>query len=403
MFKRRPSLGVSSAGVERLLPTAVGAFVVLCAIVVICIQLFGDPTAATPRQVVSLSPAPASAGTAERVPFSEAAVESFSLDPGDGSMPADAAGMPIPTSAEPGAASAFPAGNPNAPRGELRITVVEPTRGLVQATPLPRAPIAGFFEAGPLGPIPVIARDGRTPAEAYARPFTLQGDGPLIAVVIGGLGFNQRATRQAIDELPPEVTLSFVPYVAGLQQLMDSARIAGHEVMLELPMEPFDPNADDTGPQTLQVSLSSGENIERLENILSRAAGYFGVTNFQGGRFAANAQASGPVMQALRRRGLSLITTGLGQRTAMSAEARRVSLPVTAADRIIDSQREAEAIDDQLLNLEALALQNGSAIGAGFAYPVTIDQVGRWSRELSARGYQMAPASAVLRTRAGAL
>jgi hypothetical protein len=108
-------------------------------------------------------------------------------------------------------------------------------------------------------------------------------------------------------------------------------------------------------------------------------------------------------MQALRRRGLALITSGLGQRTAMSTEARRVSLPVTAADRIIDSRREADAIDEQLLTLEALALQNGSAIGAGFAYPVTIDQIGRWGAELGARGYQLAPASAVLRLRAGAL
>ena len=98
-----------------------------------------------------------------------------------------------------------------------------------------------------------------------------------------------------------------------------------------------------------------------------------------------------------------MITTGLGQRTAMSSEARRVSLPVTAADRIVDTRREAEAIDEQLLTLEALALQNGTAMGAGFAYPVTIDQIAQWSAQLNARGYQLAPASAVLRSRAGAL
>jgi polysaccharide deacetylase 2 family uncharacterized protein YibQ len=254
-----------------------------------------------------------------------------------------------------------------------------------------------------LGPVPIIASDGRTPANAYARPFTAQGDRPLIAIIVGGLGFNRRATQQAIEDLPQEVTLSFMPYAAGLQDWIDMARADGHEVMLEVPMEPFDPEADDTGPQTLQVGLTPAENMERLDNVLSRAAGYFGVTNYQGGRFAANAQASGPVALALRRRGLSLITTGLGQRTALTSEARRAALPVTAADRIIDSQREADAIDEQLLTLEALALQNGSAIGAGFVYPVTIDQIGRWSAELSARGYQLAPASAVLRSRAGSL
>lgn len=399
----KPRFSFTLPRTERLLPLAVGVFVVFCAVTVTLIQLFGDPGAASPRQVVSLSPAPASAGVAERVPFSEAAVDSFDLGAMGEALPLDENGQPIPGAAPTGPAGAFPPGDPTAPPGQLRITLVQPTRGTSPVTPLPRAPISGFYEAGALGPVPIIASDGRTPANAYARPFTAQGDRPMIAIIVGGLGFNRRATQQAIEDLPQEVTLSFMPYSAGLQDWIDTARADGHEVMLEVPMEPFDPEADDTGPQTLQVGLTPAQNVERLENVLSRAAGYFGVTNYQGGRFAANAQAAGPVALALRRRGLTLITTGLGQRTALTSEARRAALPVTAADRIIDSQREADAIDEQLLTLEALALQNGSAIGAGFAYPVTIDQIGRWSAELSARGYQLAPASAVLRSRAGSL
>ncbi|MEZ6024284.1 MAG: divergent polysaccharide deacetylase family protein [Hyphomonadaceae bacterium] len=269
-----------------------------------------------------------------------------------------------------------------------------------RAPPLPRAPFAGMTEAGPNGPLPVIASNGRTPAQAYARPFTLQEGRPAVAIIIGGLGFNARATEQAIEELPAEVTLSFVPYANNLQSWIDRARARGHEVMLELPMEPFDPDADDTGPQTLLATATSQQNINRLENLLSRGAGYFGVTNYQGARFATSAQASQPVVQALKRRGLVLISSGIGQRSALSIEAQRVTLPNTAADRIIDARREAEAIDEQLLNLEALALQNQSAIGAGFAYPVTMEQVSRWARDIGDRGYQLAPASAVLNARA---
>ena len=158
------------------------------------------------------------------------------------------------------------------------------------------------------------------------------------------------------------MTLSFVPYAANLQTWIDRARARGHEVLLELPMEPFDPDADDTGPQTLLASApSAAEHISRLEQLLSRGAGYFGVTNYQGARFATSAQASQPVVQALRRRGLVFISSGIGQRTALSVEAQRAGLANTAADRIIDARREADAIDDQLLNLEALALQNQSA------------------------------------------
>lgn len=351
------------------------------------IQVFGDPEAAGPRRIVSLSPGDAAAETAPRISLSDAmgAEEDMSVF--------DLSELP-PYDAEIGEIT---------PQGELRVAVVETperTPAAAPVRPLPRAPIAALTERGPNGVLPIIAADGRTPAQAYARPFTRDAQRPMIAIVIGGLGFNARATQQAIDELPAAVTLSFVPYAADLQTWIDRARARGHEVLLELPMEPFDPEADDTGPQALLSTATPQQNVARLELLLSRGAGYFGVTNYQGARFATSASASQPVVQQLRRRGLVFISSGIGQRTALSVEAGRAGLANTAADRIIDARREASAIDEQLLNLEALALQNQSAIGAGFAYPVTMEQVNRWARDIETRGYQLAPASAALNARA---
>lgn len=367
---------------------AFGAATLLAVLAFGAIQMFGDPDAAGPRRIVSLAPTDAAADAptisfADATdPLAEGELQAFGLDE-----------LPEFTG-EIGEIDS---------NGQLRVAVVESPQASAtnpRVPPLARAPIAGLTEQGPNGLLPIIASNGRTPAQAYARPFTPQQGRPMIAVVIGGLGFNARATAQAIDELPPEITLSFVPYANDLQSWIDRARARGHEVLLELPMEPFDPDADDTGPQTLLASAPAQQNVQRLEQLLSRGTGYFGVTNYQGARFATSAQASQPIVQQLRRRGLVFVSSGIGQRTALSVEAQRASLPVTAADRIIDARREASAIDDQLLNLEALALQNQSAIGAGFAYPVTMEQVGRWARDIESRGYQLAPASAVLNARA---
>ncbi|WP_135212042.1 divergent polysaccharide deacetylase family protein [Vitreimonas flagellata] len=372
---------------HRFLAIGVAALLALSAFG--AIQIFGDPNAAGPRRVVALAPSDAAAN-APTVSFSDAAIdengqdyELFDLS----ELPDASVGAEI---GEIGS------------DGQLRVSVVESSEAPHRpaASPLPRAPIAGMTEPGPNGVLPIIASNGRTPAQAYARPFTPVQGRPMIAVVIGGLGFNARATTQAIDELPAEITLSFVPYANDLQGWIDRARARGHEVLIELPMEPFDPDADDTGPQTLLAGASAQQNTQRLEQLLSRASGYFGVTNYQGARFATSAQASAPVVQQLRRRGLVFLSSGIGQRTALSVEAQRAGLPSTAADRIIDARREADAIDDQLLNLEALALQNQSAVGAGFAYPVTMEQVGRWARDVETRGYELAPASAVLNARA---
>lgn len=361
------------------------------------IQMFGDPSAAGPHSIIALAPGPANADAAPHVSLSDVAEPSGPLDPSFEFTDVD----DLPTHGLPPADAN---GGHNDDNTGVRISMVETDpsarASLPSARPLPRAPIAALTQPGPNGVLPIVASDGRNSVTAYARPFSGDAARPKIAIIVGGLGFNARQTTQAIDELPAEVTLSFAPYAANLQSWIDRARARGHEVMLELPMEPFDPQADDTGPQTLLAAADSTANIQRLENLLSRGAGYFAVTNYQGARFAASAQASAPIVQQLRRRGLAFISTGIGQRTALSVEAARAGLLTTAADRIIDARREADAIDEQLLNLEALALQNGNAIGAGFAYPVTMVQIASWSAQLRSRGYVLAPASTVLAARA---
>ena len=93
------------------------------------------------------------------------------------------------------------------------------------------------------------------------------------------------------------VTLSFVPYATDLQGWINKARAAGHEVLLELPMEAYDyPNVD-TGPQTLITSAKPEENLRRLNILLGKTTGYFGVTNYQGAKFATDAAAATPVMK----------------------------------------------------------------------------------------------------------
>lgn len=255
------------------------------------------------------------------------------------------------------------------------------------ADPLAPAPLAGFHVQGPNGPLPVIASDGRTPAEAYARPFVSNGR-PKVGLVIGGLGLNAAATRQAIDGLPPEITLSFVPYSDGLQGWIDLARASGHEVLIETPMEPVDYPDNDPGPYTLLATSPGNETVKKLEWVLSRATGYFGVTNYLGSRFLASDPAMTAFTGALRSRGLAFIDDG--QAAKRGGGIRRAS-----AFRIIDEDLSGEAIDQQLLTIEAGALQHGQALGSGFAYPVTLAQVAKWAESVESRGYQLAPASAL--------
>ncbi len=250
------------------------------------------------------------------------------------------------------------------------------------------APIAGLSEPGPGGALlPVVAQDGHTPFQAYARPFRSNGK-PKIALVIGGLGLNAKTTRQAIEQLPSDVTLSFVPYSEGLQGWIDLARSNGHEVLIEAPMEPNDYPDNDPGPYTLMAQGRTAETVQKLDWVLSRAAGYIGVTNYLGSKFLNSEPAMAAFTGDLKQRGLAFIDDGTGVK-------RGGGLPRASADAVVDDQLAGDAIDKQLVLLEAAATRNGQALGSGFAYPLTLDQVSRWATTLAQRGYQLAPASAV--------
>ena len=253
---------------------------------------------------------------------------------------------------------------------------------------LPTAPLAGLYAPGPGGPLPIVSADGRTPFDGYKRPFAANGR-PKVALIIGGLGLNARATRAAIESLPPEVTLSFAPYAEGLQGWIDEARAHGHEVLLETPMEPLDYPDNDPGPYTLMADGSPPEIVKKLEWVLSRATGYYGLTNYLGSRFLGSPAAYQAFASAAAGRGLGFIDDGSGARLTGGG------LPRASAERVIDDQLSQAAIDQQLLALESGALQRGQALGAGFAYPVTLDKVARWAGTLNDRGFQLAPASAL--------
>ena len=267
-------------------------------------------------------------------------------------------------------------------------TAPDPARPL--GPPLVAAPIAGLTAPGPGGLLPVIARDGRTAFSAYARPFAPNGK-PRIALVVGGLGLNAAATRAAIARLPPEVTLSFVPYADGLQGWIDQARAAGHEAVLEAPMEPVDYPNNDPGPMALMAHATPAETVRRTEALLARATGYCALTNYLGGRFLATDAAMTTFVGVLKARGLGFVDDGQGARRGGGGA------PRASADTVVDQDLSGEAIDRQLASLEAAALTRGGALGVGFAYPVTVDAVVKWASGLAGRGYQLAPASAMMR------
>jgi uncharacterized protein len=270
-----------------------------------------------------------------------------------------------------------------------------PPRDRSRVQPLLPAPDLALVEVGPQGPLPIIGRDGRLPWRVYGRPFDHTDKRPRIAVVVTGLGASGTVTDIAINDLPGTVTLAFDPYARRLNEWVDRARAAGHEVLLALPMEPIDYPREDPGPFTLLTSLSAGDNLVRLDWALSRVTGYVGLTNMMGSRFTTSARDLAPIFEELKKRGLMFVDSRASEQSVAGSLATSMSLPRLVADAALDSEQTADAINRNLAGLEALAQRNGTALGMGFAYPVTVERVAAWAQTLEAKALVLAPASAL--------
>jgi polysaccharide deacetylase 2 family uncharacterized protein YibQ len=310
---------------------------------------------------------------------------------------------PAPKISAPGAPT-----EATAPPGSKVVTITDGSTGKAKQIVVPPKPGAELpkkaagdpqlLEESRHGQIPKIGTDGRRPSLAYAKPIKLAADkthAPRIAIVVGGLGVSASATGEAMEQLPAAVTLAFAPYGANLDNLAADARARDHEILLQVPMEPFDYPDNDPGPQTLLTSLSSTQNLDRLQWLMARMQGYVGVASLMGSRFTASDAALSPILREVAKRGLVYVDDGSSSRSVASQIAGANNLPFAKADVLLDRLPAPKEIDQALARLELTAREHGSAVGYATASPATIARIGDWAKKVTSRGFVLVPISMV--------
>ncbi|TNC15101.1 divergent polysaccharide deacetylase family protein [Methylobacterium terricola] len=280
------------------------------------------------------------------------------------------------------------------------VVIRVPPNAPVQLKPAPDPRLA---ERGRYGSLPKIGPDGARALDVYARPEAagLERGGAVagrIALVVSGLGIGQAATQDAIQRLPPAVTLAFAPYGADVTRSATRAREAGHEVMVQAPMEPFDYPDNDPGPQTLLTGAKPAENLDRLAFVLARVPGAVGVMNFMGARLTGEAAALEPVLREIGGRGLGFLDDGTSPRSLAREVGRKAKVPVARAEIVVDAVPRPDAIDRELARLEEAARKSGVVLASATALPLSIDRIARWARDLESRGILLVPASRAMRS-----
>lgn len=235
------------------------------------------------------------------------------------------------------------------------------------------------------------------PWQRFSAYFLEEDSRPRVAIVMTGLGMSEGVTEAAIRSLPPEVSLSFSPYAHNLANWIGLARVNGHEVLLDLYMEPSTYPFDDPGPQAIMTVLSEAENRKRFDWVLSRGNSFVGLTGRMGSRLLTRQESLSPVLQDIAEQGLLFVDDRATAGSLGFDLARELEIPAAYSEDMIDQpSANRAAIDAKLNRVERLALTKGAAVALAQPYPVTIERLNVWIAELAERGVVLAPISAVV-------
>jgi polysaccharide deacetylase 2 family uncharacterized protein YibQ len=258
------------------------------------------------------------------------------------------------------------------------------------------APDPRLLAPGPHGALPRIGRDGARPSLVYARAATTGAAGaPRVAIVVTGMGLDKAESERAADRLPRAVSFAFSPYGDNLDQQAEQARAAGHELLLQTPMEGAAGDRS-AGPRTLAADAARERTLDALHWHMSRFSGYIGLTNLLGARFMAAPQAFSTVMQDMAERGLVFLDDGAAPKSLSSALAAAAGVQSARADVTIGGGDAPDKVDAGLRRLETLARERGASIGVIALGPQSVDRIRSFAQGLEARGVALAPVSALI-------
>ena len=246
------------------------------------------------------------------------------------------------------------------------------------------------------GPLPIIAADGRQPWLEYSRGFKRADRKPRIALIVTNLGLSATYTKAALKLLPEDITLSFSHVAPRLKSWIREARQKGHEVLMDIPMEPLGFPKNDPGRATLLTSSNEVENLNRLEHVMKKAGGYVGLLGTLGTKFMLHSETFLPILKTIKQRGLIYVDSRSTSRSLGPELASSIQLPRAFNNIFIDKEPSNQKIQSKLDELEKIALKKRFAVGIAQPFPLTIEILSQWAEKLKAKQISLAPITAVV-------
>lgn len=233
------------------------------------------------------------------------------------------------------------------------------------------------------------------PAPPKPAPPPSPARRPRVALIIDDLGYDYKLAEKFLS-LDGPFTYSILPHSPHGREIANAASLGGFEVMLHLPMEPYEYPKVDPGPGALLSSMSPDERISVLKENLAAVPFISGVNNHMGSKMTANSSHMNQVLSIIKKRGLFYVDSLTTHNSKAKSSARLFQVPFAQRDIFIDHDPRPEAIRSRIEHLVRIAEMNGHAIGIAHPYEATYETLAEMLPQLKGR-VEWIPASEAVR------
>ena len=206
-----------------------------------------------------------------------------------------------------------------------------------------------------------------------------------IAIVLDDWGYNLNNLAM-LEEIKYPLTLSVLPNLPYSTEVAQEAHKLGLEVILHLPMEPYEKL------RLEKNTVLTGMDETKIQNILKTDLGDIpyvrGVSNHMGSRATGDPKVMGVLFRELKKRDLYFLDSFVSAKTIGARLAKDIGLYFIKRDIFIDNNQEYGYIEGQLNKLKKIAGSYGRAVGIGHDRKVTLQVLGDLMPEIEKEGYR---------------
>jgi len=230
--------------------------------------------------------------------------------------------------------------------------------------------------------------------ELNAVDFEAQGDLPLVAVILNNAESSPLAVETLLSLKMP-LTIGIAPWDNEAIDLAAEARLAGYEVLAQLPIAPANVGSEAT--RAIHPGLSDVELGDRTEQLMSQLWMAVGASSLTLEGPPEDERIMRSIIGVLQRHGYAFLDGGDNPNFAAQQIASAFGVPFYGTIDALPADVSAEETYRALDLAAAAAQETGTAIVSGPPTLEMLQGLSRWGLERGGRAAQLAPVSAVVR------